>query len=213
MNTEVMFSKKSDMWSTPQSFFDKMNEEFNFTLDVCAIEENAKCQRFFSPEDDGLSKEWSGICWCNPPYSDTASWTRKCVTEAYRGVTTVLLIPARTDTKYFQNDILRYSILNKDKDEYAIETELRFLPGRLKFGNEKNSAPFPSVAVVFKRKNSHKPLVVLKDWMFIANGKKVQGIAVEHHKDEVVGEEVESGIIVKKEGDMVETKNCRYKLI
>ena len=213
MNTELMFSKKSDMWATPQNFFDKVNQEFNFTLDVCAVEENAKCLSFFSPEDDGLSKEWSGVCWCNPPYSDTASWTRKCVTEAYRGVTTALLIPARTDTKYFQNDILRYSILNKDREEYAIETELRFLPGRLKFGDGKNSAPFPSVLVIFRKKVNEKPLIVLKDWIFISNGKKVQGIAAEHYKEELVGEEVESGVIVKKEGSVVETKNYRYKLI
>lgn len=63
-----MFSSKSDMWETPQDFFDKINKEFHFSCDVCAIPENAKCEKFFSPEIDGLKQEWTGCCWCNPPY-------------------------------------------------------------------------------------------------------------------------------------------------
>ena len=67
MNTELMFSSKTEMWATPQDFFDKMNEQYNFSLDVCAIQENAKCANFFSPETDGLKQEWKGSCWMNPP--------------------------------------------------------------------------------------------------------------------------------------------------
>ena len=68
MNTDLMFSSKTEMWATPQDFFDKMNERYNFSLDVCAIQENAKCANFFSPEIDGLKQEWKGTCWMNPPY-------------------------------------------------------------------------------------------------------------------------------------------------
>ena len=68
MNSEVMFSSKTDLWSTPQDLFDKYNAIYHFETDVCALPENAKCKRFFTPEMDGLKQEWSGVCWCNPPY-------------------------------------------------------------------------------------------------------------------------------------------------
>ena len=72
----VHFSSKSDCWETPQDLFDRLNDEFEFTTDVCAEPHNKKCERYFSPEADGLAQEWSGVCWCNPPYSDSASWIR-----------------------------------------------------------------------------------------------------------------------------------------
>lgn len=71
MNRELMFSSESDCWYTPQDFFDKLNEEFKFTLDACALPENTKCERFFTPEQDGLQQEWTGSVWCNPPYGRT----------------------------------------------------------------------------------------------------------------------------------------------
>lgn len=66
MNTEVMFSSKTDLWETPQEFFDELDREFHFDLDVCALPENAKCARYYTPEQDGLSRPWDGVCWCNP---------------------------------------------------------------------------------------------------------------------------------------------------
>ena len=83
MNTELMFSSKTEMWATPQDFFDKMNEQYNFSLDVCAIQENAKCVNFFSPETDGLKQEWKGTCWMNPPYGrEIGKWVAKAYEEA-----------------------------------------------------------------------------------------------------------------------------------
>lgn len=119
MNTDVMFSSKSDMWATPQDFFDKLNKEFRFTVDVCAVRENAKCARFFSPEVDGLKQEWTGIAWCNPPYGrEIGKWVKKACESS---CTTVALLPARTDTKWFHEYILG-------------KAEIRFVRGRLKFG-------------------------------------------------------------------------------
>lgn len=133
----VHFSSKTDQWSTPQDFYDKLNEEFNFTLDPCADEENAKCKKFFAKKDDGLKQNWDNeIVFCNPPYGRVIKdWVKKS-SEA-RGGIVVMLIPARTDTKYFHE-----YIYNK--------AEIRFIKGRLKFGNSKNSAPFPSMVVIFK---------------------------------------------------------------
>lgn len=138
MNTSVMFSSKSDLWETPQDLFDKLNSEFKFTLDACANSENAKCGHYFSLSDNGLKQEWSGTVWCNPPYGrEIGKWVAKAQVEAAKGnATTVMLLPARTDTKWFHRYIYR-------------RAEIRFLRGRLKFGGAKNGAPFPSMVVVF----------------------------------------------------------------
>lgn len=78
MNTDVMFSSKTDLWATPQELFDKLNAEYHFTLDVCALPENAKCERYFTPDIDGLKQEWTGVCWCNPPYGrEIGEWVEK----------------------------------------------------------------------------------------------------------------------------------------
>lgn len=140
MNTDLMFSSKTDMWFTPQEFFDKLDQEFNFTLDVCAIPENAKCERFFTPEMNSLKQEWTGVCWCNPPYGrELGKWVEKAYIASTYGTTVVMLIPARTDTQWFH----KY-IYNKEN------VEIRFVKGRLKFGRQKNAAPFPSMVVIFK---------------------------------------------------------------
>jgi phage N-6-adenine-methyltransferase len=130
-----MFSSKTDLWSTPQDFFDKLNREFGFDIDVCALPSNAKCKKFYSPADDGLSQEWKGVCWCNPPYGrEIGKWVKK----AYESnAITVMLLPSRTDTKWFHDYI------------YG-KAEIRFIKGRLKFGDSKNAAPFPSMIVVFR---------------------------------------------------------------
>ena len=122
---------------TPQEFFDKLNDEFNFDLDVCADEFNAKCLAYFSKKYDGLKQEWHGVCWMNPPYGrEISAWMRKANESAKNGATVVCLVPARTDTNWWH--------------QYAIQHEVRFVRGRLKFGDAKNSAPFPSAVVVIK---------------------------------------------------------------
>lgn len=139
MNTELMFSSATDLWATPQDTFDKLNEEFSFTLDVCASLENAKCKSYFTKEDDGLSQDWSGVCWMNPPYGrEIIKWMEKAYKASLSGTTVVCLVPARTDTKWWH--------------EYAMKGEYRLLRGRLKFGGHKSPAPFPSAVVVFKGK-------------------------------------------------------------
>jgi site-specific DNA-methyltransferase (adenine-specific) len=135
----VLFSSKNDVWSTPQAFFDTLNEEFQFTLDACALPENAKCRLYFTPQDDGLVQDWGGkTVYCNPPYGrKIAAWVEKCYRESRKENTkVVMLLPARTDTVYFHKYIYR-------------KAEIRFLKGRLKFGDAVNGAPFPSMVVVY----------------------------------------------------------------
>ena len=137
---KVMYSSKTDLWATPQYFFDKLDKEFGFTLDPCATKDNAKCNKFYTIEQDGLKQKWEGeIVFCNPPYGKViGDWVRKCSEEAKKPSTTVVaLLPARTDTRWFHD-----YIYHKAKD-------IRFIKGRLKFGDSKNSAPFPSMIVVF----------------------------------------------------------------
>lgn len=140
MNTELMFSSKSDNWETPIEIFNELNKEFQFTLDVCADENNKKCDRYFTKEIDGLKQSWEGQrVWCNPPYGrEVGKWVKKCSEE---GNVCVMLIPARTDTKWFHEYI------------YG-KAEIRFLKGRLKFGGCKNAAPFPSMVVVFRKEKN-----------------------------------------------------------
>ena len=141
MNTEVMFSSKTDQWATPARLFNELNAEFNFTLDPCADEYNHKCAKYFTKEQDGLVQDWSGeIVFCNPPYGrGIPHWVKKCYEEVHCNgcPCVVMLIPALTDTRYFHDYI------------YG-QAEIRFIKGRLKFGDSKNSAPFPSLVVVFK---------------------------------------------------------------
>lgn len=135
---EGLFSSNTEVWATPQAFFDKLDEEFHFTLDPCALPSNAKCKKYYTPQDNGLEKDWSGeSVFCNPPYGSAIKlWVKKCYEEAKKGALVVMLIPARTDTSYFHD-----YIYNK--------AEIRFLRGRLKFGEAKQSAPFPSMVVVY----------------------------------------------------------------
>lgn len=137
----VLFSSHTDMWETPQDLFDELNKEFHFTLDVCATAQNAKCERFYSPVCNGLLQPWWGeTAWCNPPYGrEVGDWVRKASKSAAEGSTVVMLLPARTDTKWFHDYIYQNPFV-----------EVRFLKGRLKFGGAKNSAPFPSMVVIFR---------------------------------------------------------------
>jgi phage N-6-adenine-methyltransferase len=141
MNTELMFSSNDQTWETPQEFFNRLNLEFNFDLDVCCLPGSAKCKNYFTPVEDGLKQDWSGhICWMNPPYNDIYTWLKKAYEEACRGAIVVALIPSRTDTKAWSEFCMKAS-------------EIRFVKGRLKFGNGKNSAPFPSAVIIFNYYN------------------------------------------------------------
>ncbi len=102
-----LMSSNSAEWATPQSFFDELNKEFHFTLDPCCTYLNKKCEKHYTKEDNGLSKDWSGeTVFCNPPYGrEIVEWVRKCHYESTKGTTVVMLIPARTDTSYFHDYI------------------------------------------------------------------------------------------------------------
>ena len=146
MNTGVIFSSDDMTWETPHNIFNKLDNEFNFTLDVCALAETAKCKKYYTPDTDGLKQEWNGTCWMNPPYGrQIGEWLKKAYEESLKGNTIVCLIPSRTDTKYWHDYCMKAS-------------EIRFVKGRLKFGNATNSAPFPSAVIVFNKGNN--PLVV-----------------------------------------------------
>ena len=147
MNKVLLSSVRMD-WGTPQEFYNELNTEFSFTLDPCASHENAKCEKYYTTNDDGLAQSWRGErVFCNPPYGRViGKWVKKCA-ESDADVV-VMLIPARTDTRWFHDYI------------YG-SAEIRFIRGRLKFtnksiadftGNSKTSpAPFPSMVVVFRR--------------------------------------------------------------
>jgi len=136
-----MFSSEKQDWETPQDFFDELNKEFQFTLDPCASANNAKCDKYYTIAEDGLSKSWFGeAVFCNPPYGRyQKDWIKKAhdTCKAGGNTTVVMLLPARTDTKIFHEYILEKS-------------EIRFVKGRLKFGNSTNSAPFPSMVVIYR---------------------------------------------------------------
>ena len=138
-NLDVMYSSKSDEWATPEDFFQSLDKEFHFDLDAAASHINHKCNKYFTIEDDGLTQNWGGCrVFCNPPYSQIEKWVEKAFYETKQENTlVVMLIPSRTDTRYFHNYI------------YG-RTEIRFVKGRLKFGDGKNSAPFPSMLVIFR---------------------------------------------------------------
>jgi phage N-6-adenine-methyltransferase len=135
---KVYWRHVSDLWGTPQALFDALHAEFGFTLDVAAIAANAKCDHFFTPEQDGLAQEWAPeICWCNPPYAAVARWIVKAYESSKAGATVACLVYAKTDTRWWHTYCLPYA-------------EIRYLPGRLKFGGSSNSAPFGSAVVIFR---------------------------------------------------------------
>ena len=135
----VHFSSKTDEWSTPQDLFDELDAEFGFELDPCATKENAKCRDYMVRAEDGLARNWGKrTVFMNPPYGRAiGKWVAKAYLASLRGATVVCLVPSRTDTAWWH--------------DYCMKGEVRFLRGRLKFGGAKNSAPFPSAIVVFRR--------------------------------------------------------------
>lgn len=138
--TSGMRTSSSDEWATPRELFAKLDAEFHFTCDAASTDENALCARHFTIADDGLSQEWAGNVWCNPPYGrQVGRWAEKAATSNMGGVN-VLLVPARTDTAWWHDWI------------FGKATQIRFLRGRLRFGDGKGSAPFPSAVVVYDRR-------------------------------------------------------------
>ena len=142
IQANALYSSRSDEWETPQDLFDRLDAEFHFDLDVCALPTNAKCSRFFTPDDDGLKQIWRGNVWCNPPYGrDITKWLDKAEREIKTNANIiVLLVHARTDTKWFH----RYLYQKPN-------VELRFVKGRLKFGGADNNAPFPSMIAILRK--------------------------------------------------------------
>lgn len=136
-NMAVHFSSETDVWATPQGFFDRLNAEFHFDVDVCANDDNAKCKRYFTERTNGLLQKWEGNVWMNPPYGrEIAEWIQKAYESAQEGATVVCLIPARTDAGWWH--------------DYCMSGEIRFVRGRLKFGGSEWNAPFPSAVVIFR---------------------------------------------------------------
>ena len=135
-----LLTSNNDCWETPPKFFEELNKEFDFDTDVCALPENAKCPHYYSPEVDGLHQNWTGTCWCNPPYGrQIGKWVEKAYVSSLLGATVVMLLPARTDTAWFHDYI------------YG-KAEIRFVRGRIKFVGANSGAPFPSMVVVFRGK-------------------------------------------------------------
>lgn len=141
---KAMVSSKSNEWSTPQDFFDQLNQEFHFSLDPCATHENKKCSTYYTKEDDGLTKDWRGhTVFVNPPYGGhTREWLEKAYSESLNGNIIVCLIVSSTDRSYWHDLIFPFA------------SEIRFIRGRLKFGGVKSSAPFASAIIVFDKNKS-----------------------------------------------------------
>ena len=143
---KTMFSSATGEWSTPQDFYEKLNWRFGpFDLDPCATPYNTKCANFYTEVEDGLSKDWGGhTVFVNPPYGrGIEQWIVKGYQESQKKETrVVMLIPARTDTKYWHDYVMKAK-------------EIHFIKGRLKFGDAKNAAPFPSAVIVFENTSPH----------------------------------------------------------
>lgn len=154
-----MFSSKNNNWCTPKDLFDSLHKEFRFTLDFAATATSTKCKEFYTPEMDALKQfPVTKSIWCNPPYGRAVGqWVKKIYETQFTGdcQIAVMLLPARTDTRWFHQYILGKS-------------EIRFIKGRLKFiameqsSNKQLSmspAPFPSMIVIF----GHKPSIYAAD--------------------------------------------------
>ena len=175
MIDKVLFSKNSDEWETPQNLYDRLNNEFQFDYDICASHENTKVKTFYATKDqNSLNYDWSMLLkdennfapfiWCNPPYSKIGEFVKKAYEESLKGCTVVMLIPSRTDTKYLH--------------DYCIYGQIRYIKGRLKFGNSKNSAPFPSCIVVFSRRNN----LLIKEDLTMAQHFYIKAISIKNEE-------------------------------
>ena len=161
----VHFSSEDHTWETPAALFAVLNAEFAFDLDVCATADTAKCSRFYSPEQNGLAMPWQGTCWMNPPYGrEIVKWIGKAHLTAARALGSVVaLVPARVDTAWWWN--------------YARHGEVRFLPGRLRFGEAASGAPFPSAVIVF-RAGLPGPSTAYWNWQAASAGRETLALAL-----------------------------------
>ena len=134
----ALFSSATDEWPTPIWLFDALSAEFNFTLDPCSTSDNAKCRQYFTKEHDGLTKDWSrDIVFMNPPYGRKIGfWVQKAFESSMQGALVVCLLPARTDTRWWH--------------DYVMRGEVRLLRGRLTFEGAEHPAPFPSAIAIFR---------------------------------------------------------------
>jgi len=173
MINKALFTSDSAEWETPWDLYNKLDMEFGFTLDVCATSENAKFHILYTKQDDALKLGWCGVCWMNPPYGEpekpckpkckkkkcvkrgyhiseyvpgVIDWVKKARDESLKGATVVCLLPVRSDTKWFHS-----YIWDEENDRPRPGVKVRPLKGRLKFGGAKNSAPFPSMIVIFRK--------------------------------------------------------------
>jgi phage N-6-adenine-methyltransferase len=135
-NTQFQSDNKEE-WETPNSIFIPLHDEFKFDLDVCADRENTKAFKYYTKEDNGLTKDWMGVCWMNPPFGDKKKWIKKAYGESLKqDVTVVCLVPARTNTDWWH--------------DYCMKGEIRFIRGRPKFKGAKHGLPQPLAIVIFK---------------------------------------------------------------
>lgn len=144
--TKGLFSSNKDNWETPQKLFDHLDSIYHFDLDAASDDQNSKCKNHFTVKEDGLKQKWGGhTVFVNPPYGRQISdWVKKAYEESYNENTViVMLVPARTDTKWFHDYI------------YHTADEIKFIRGRLRFEMHgipnKSNAPFPSMIVVYDR--------------------------------------------------------------
>ena len=164
----VHFSSATDQWGTPTWLFTLLDDAFKFELDVCATEADAKCATYFTPEQDGLKQVWRGRCWMNPPYGRTiGDWVKKASEAAQAGALVVALLPARTDTKWWHQYVLPFAYIE-------------FLPGRLKFGQAVNSAPFPSAIAYYTPRiiNSCAGATLLREAALIDSGALLEELGI-----------------------------------
>ena len=133
---KTKFDSKRQDWETPAVLFDPLNNEFGFTLDVCATAENAKCKSYFTIADNGLAQVWKGICWMNPPFGEQGKWVHKAYQSSLEGATVVCLLPSRTNTNWWH--------------DVCMKGEIRFIRGYPKFGNAKQGLKAPLAIVVFR---------------------------------------------------------------
>jgi len=143
---KAMVSSKCNTWETPWRFFKELDREFGFTLDPCAEDETAKCEKYYTIETNGLDKDWSkDVVFMNPPYGgNTSEWIKKALDESRRGSFVVCLIVSASDRSYWHDFIFPFA------------SEIRFIRGRLKFGDAKSTAPFASAIVIFNSTNEGK---------------------------------------------------------
>jgi phage N-6-adenine-methyltransferase len=141
--SNALFSSRRTDWETPDDLFERLDAEFHFTQDACATRTNTKVPgSFITPEEDALTMMWGDVVWCNPPYGrDIGLWMRKARMEAEAGSTVVVLAHARTDTKWWHENV------------EGLASEVRFIRGRVKFKGGRSRAPFPSAIIVYRPRN------------------------------------------------------------